>query len=85
MQMKGHPDVVTKGERKMQVELKTGKVLSAEHRAQVIIYGLFNRDVEQGLYHLPTDCLERVEIDHRGARGTDVQEQAGSAEEPPCF
>ncbi|KAI5191025.1 DNA replication ATP-dependent helicase/nuclease Dna2 [Nematocida sp. AWRm77] len=72
-QIKGKPDLTimkkTKtGEEETEIELKTGARLHASNQAQVILYGLLqkerNQHVSQLLYHLTTNTSKPVPLKH---------------------
>ncbi|KAH9385870.1 DNA replication ATP-dependent helicase/nuclease Dna2 [Nematocida major] len=69
LQMKGKPDIVlVNSSIRTEIEVKTGKNLYIENIAQVILYGLLQKEqsgyVSQKLFHMKTNALKEVELKH---------------------
>ncbi|KAI5135687.1 DNA replication ATP-dependent helicase/nuclease Dna2 [Nematocida ausubeli] len=69
LQLKGKPDVVVvSNSMETEIELKTGERLHMENLAQVILYGLLQREqkgyTSQKLFHLKSNSLKEIFLKH---------------------
>ncbi|KAI5193315.1 DNA replication ATP-dependent helicase/nuclease Dna2 [Nematocida minor] len=69
LQLKGKPDIIissSKGE--TEIELKTGQNLHIDNIAQVILYGLLQKEQKgyssQRLYHLKSNACQEIKLKH---------------------